>query len=227
MRTGINTRSRTRSLVLTAVSLAGAAGLVLGAAGQAGAATGGVLTVGSAGGTSVNTGDTLTGAIDSDFLFTTSSGTIDCSSGAFTAGVTANPAAGSGNATESITQLHADPSSCTSTITGTMGVASVELASAASGTVVDGSSPTLKVTSLDEQVTLSSFLGNVTCDYGTTGSVTEIDGSLSNTTNAISFATQNVNLISGSGLCPSTGTFSGGVGPVLDSSQSSQATFVN
>jgi hypothetical protein len=215
---------RTRTLALTALA---AAGLVLGAAGQAGAATGGVLTVGSTGGTNVNVGDTLTGAINSDFLFTTSSGTIDCSSGSFTASVTANPAVGSGNATESITGLHADPANCSTTVGGTTGVVSVEINGAASGAVVDGASPTLKVTGLDEQVTLASFLGNVTCDYGTTGSVTEIDGSLSNASQSISFATQNVNLISGSGLCPSSGTFSGGVGPVLDSSQSNQATYVN
>jgi len=214
---------RARTSALTALA---ALGLVLGAAGQAGASTGGVLTVGSAGGTDVNVGDSLTGAINSDFVFTTSSGTIDCGSGQFTAAVTANPAVG-GNATESITQLHADPSSCTSTIGGTLGVTSVEINGPATGTVVGGASPTLRVTGLDEQVTLSSFLGNVTCDYGTTGSVTEIDGALSNATNSISFATQNVNLISGSGLCPSSGTFQGGVGPVDDSSQGGQATFVN
>ncbi|MEY9858105.1 hypothetical protein ABH935_003718 [Catenulispora sp. GAS73] len=215
---------RTRTLALTALA---AAGLVLGAAGQAGASTGGVLTVGSAGGTNANVGDTLTGAINSDFIFTTSSGTIDCSTGSFTAGVTANPAVGSGNATESITGLHADPANCSTTIGGTIGVVSVEINGPANGTVVDGSSPTLKVTNLDEQVTLASFLGDVTCDYGTTGSVTEIDGALSNVSKSISFATQNVNLISGSGLCPSSGTFSGGVGPVLDSSQSNQAVYVN
>ena len=215
---------RTRTLALTAVA---AAGLVLGAAGQAGAATGGVLTVGSAGGTNVNVNDTLTGAINSDFVFTTSSGTIDCSTGQFTAKVTANPAKGTGNAVESITQLHADPAKCSTTVSGTISVVSVEINGPATGNVVDGTSPKLKVTGLDEQVTLASFLGNVTCDYGTTGSVTEVDGSLSNTTNSISFATQNVNLISGSGLCPTSGTFQGGVGPVKDTTQSSQKVFVN
>ena len=111
---------------------------------------------------------------------------------------------------ESITQLHADPANCTTTVSGTLSVVSVEINGPATGNVVDGTSPKLKVTGLDEQVTLASFLGNVTCDYGTSGSVTEIDGALSNTTNSISFATQNVNLISGSGLCPSSGTFQGG-----------------
>ena len=215
---------RTRTLALTAVATVG---LVLGAAGQAGAATGGVLTVGSAGGTNVNVNDIVKGAINSDFVFTTSSGVIDCSTGQFTAKVTANPNKGAGNAVESITQLHADPANCTTTVVGTFSVVSVEINGPATGNVVDGTSPKLKVTSLDEQVTLASFLGNVTCDYGTTGSVTEIDGSLSNTTNAISFATQNVNLIRGSGLCPSSGTFKGGVGPVLDTTQSSKKVFVN
>lgn len=215
---------RTRTLALTALAVTG---LVIGAAGQAGASTGGVLTVGSAGGTNVNVNDVLTGAINSDFIFNTSSGTIDCSTGQFTATVTHNPAKGTGNAMESITQLHADPANCSTTVGGTYAVVSVELNGPATGNVVDGASPTLEVTGLDEQVTLASFLGNVTCDYGTTGSVTEIDGSLSNSTNGISFATQNVNLISGSGLCPSSGTFQGGVGPVLDTTQSSQSVFVN
>ena len=215
---------RVRMLALVALSCGG---LVVGAAGQAGAATGGVLTVGSAGGTNVNVNDIVTGAINSDFVFTTSSGTIDCKTGKFTAKVTANPNKGTGNAVESITQLHADPANCTTTVSGTLSVVSVEINGPATGNVVDGTSPKLKVTSLDEQVTLASFLGNVTCDYGTTGSVTEIDGSLSNTTNSISFATQNVNLISGSGLCPGSGTFKGGVGPVLDTTQSSQKVFVN
>jgi hypothetical protein len=215
---------RTRTLALTALA---AAGLVVGAAGQAGASTGGVLTVGSAGGTNVNVNDIVTGAINSDFIFTTSSGNIDCSVGQFTAKVTANPNKGTGNAVESITQLHANPANCSTTVAGTFSVVSVEINGPATGNVVDGTSPKLKVTGLDEQVTLASFLGNVTCDYGTTGSVTEIDGGLSNTTNSISFATQNVNLISGSGLCPSSGTFQGGVGPVKDTTQSSQKVYVN
>lgn len=215
---------RTRILALSALA---AAGLALGAAGQAGAATGDVLTVGSVGGANVNVNDSLTGAINADFVFTTSMGTIDCSSGSFTASVTANPAAGSGNATESITGLHADPASCSTTVSGTTDVVSVEINGAATGTVSDGASPTLAVTGLDEQVVMDSILGQVTCDYGTTGTVTEIDGTLSNTNNSISFATQNVNLISGSGLCPTSGTFGGGVGPVNDASQSGQATFVN
>lgn len=215
---------RTRTLALTALA---AAGLVLGAAGQAGASTGGVLTVTAVGGTNVNVNDVLKGAINSDFVFTTSSGVIDCSSGQFSAKVTSNPNKGTGNAVESITQLHADPAHCTTTVSGTFSVVSVEINGAATGNVVDGTSPKLKVTGLDEKVTLASFLGNVTCDYGTTGSVTEIDGSLSNTNNSITFATQNVNLISGSGLCPTSGTFKGGVGPVQDSTQSNKAVFVN
>lgn len=218
---------RTRSTLTLALTAAAAAGLVLGAAGQAGAATGGVLTVGSAGGTNVNVNDHLTGAINADFVFTTSSGTIDCSSGSFAATVSSNPTAGSGNAVESITGLSAVASSCSTTVSGTTSVVSVQLVGTATGNVVDGTSPKLKVTNLDEEVVMASFLGNVTCDYGTTGSVTEIDGSLSNSTQAISFATQPVNLISGSGLCPSSGTFSGGVGPVLDTTQSSQHVYVN
>jgi hypothetical protein len=215
---------RTRTLALTALA---AAGLVVGAAGQAGAATGGVLTVGSAGGTNVNVNDIVTGVLNSNFVFTTSSGNITCTTGKFTAKVTANPAKNTGNAVESITQLHADSANCTTTVSGTLSVVSVEINGPATGNVVDGTSPKLKVTHLDEQVTLASFLGNVTCDYGTSGSVTEIDGALSNTTNSISFATQNVNLISGSGLCPSNGTFQGGLGPVLDTTQSSKKVFVN
>lgn len=217
---------RTRTLVLTTLA---AAGLVLGAAGQAGAATVDVLTVGSVGGPNVNIGDVLTGAISSDFLFTTDSGTIDCSSGQFSAGATANPAAGSGtDATETITQLHADPASCSTTVGGTTGVVSVELNGNASGAVVDGSSPTLQVTGLDEQVVLSTILGgDVTCDYGNVGGSSPIVGNLTNSNNGISFSTQSVTLLSGSGLCPSSGTFAGAVGPITDSTQGGQLVFVN
>ncbi|WP_194924034.1 Tat pathway signal sequence domain protein [Catenulispora pinisilvae] len=216
---------RIRTLALTAFAVSG---LVIGAAGQAGAATGGVLTVGSAGGTNVNVGDVLTGPISSDFLFTTSSGTIDCSTGAFSASATANGSA-PGTATESITQLHADPANCSSTIGGTTSVVSVELNGDATGIVTDGASPTLAVTGLDEQVTLGTILGgNVTCDYGNNASGdAAINGSLTNGNNGISFATQNVALLSGSGLCPSSGTFAGAVGPITDTTQSAGLVFVN
>jgi hypothetical protein len=218
---------RKRTLATAATAATAACGLVLGPAGPAGASTGGVLTVGSAGGTNVNVGDTLTGPISGNFVFTTSSGKITCTTGKFTATDTTNGPVG-GTATESITQLHADASSCTTTVSGTTSVVSVELNGAATGTVTDGASPTLHVTGLDEKVTLHSILGtNVVCDYGTTGSVTEIDGVLSNTTNGATFTSQPVNKISGSGLCPASGTFTGGIAPITDTTQGGQKTFVN
>ncbi|NUR60354.1 MAG: hypothetical protein HOV87_17095 [Catenulispora sp.] len=216
-----------RKRTLAASAATAACGLVLGLAGPAAAGTGGVLTVGSAGGTNVNPGDTLTGPINSNFVFTTSSGKITCTSGKFTATDSTNGPVG-GTATESISQLHADAASCTTTISGTTSVVSVELNGPATGTVTDGANPTLHVSGLDEKVTLHSILGtNVVCDYGTTGSVTEIDGALNNTTNSATFTTQAVNRISGSGLCPTTGTFSGGIGPITDTTQAGQKTFVN
>ncbi|GAA1993593.1 hypothetical protein [Catenulispora subtropica] len=215
---------RKRTLATAAVA---ACGLALGIAGPAGASTGGVLTVGSAGGTDVNVGDTLTGAISSNFVFTTSGGKITCTTGQFTATDSTNGPVG-GTATESISQLHADAANCTTTISGTTKVVSVEINGAATGTVTDGASPTLHVTGLDEKVTLRSILGtNVVCDFGTTGSVTEIDGALSNTTNGATFTNQPVNKITGSSLCPANGTFSGGIGPIKDTTQASQNTFVN
>lgn len=216
---------RKRTLVTAAATAA--CGLVLGLAGPAGASTGGVLTVGSTGGTNVNAGDTLTGAINSNFVFTTSSGKITCTTGQFTATDTTNGPVG-GTATESISQLHADAASCTTTVSGTTKVVSVEINGAATGTVTDGASPTLHVTGLDEKVTLKTILGtNVVCDYGTTGTVTEIDGVLSNATNSATFTSQPVNRITGSGLCPTSGTFSGGIGPIKDTTQGGQNTFVN
>lgn len=216
-----------RKSTFVASAATAAAGLVFGIAGPAGASTGGVLTVGSVGGTNVNVGDTLTGPINSNFVFTTSSGKITCTSGKFTATDSTNGPVG-GTAVESISQLHADASSCTTTVSGTTSVVSVEINGSATGTVTDGTNPTLHVSGLDEKVTLHSILGtNVVCDYGTTGSVTEIDGALNNATNSATFTSQAVNKISGSGLCPATGTFSGGIGPITDSTQGGQATFVN
>jgi hypothetical protein len=218
---------RKRTLATAAAAAASSLGLVLGLAGAAGAGTGGVLTVGSTGGTNVNPGDSLTGPISSSFIFTTSSGKITCTTGQFTASDTSNGPVG-GTAVENITQLHADAAHCTTTVSGTTSVVSVEIVGSATGTVTDGASPVLHVTGLDEKVTLHSILGtNVVCDYGTTGTVTEIDGALSNTTNGVTFSAAPVNKVSGSGLCPASGTFTGGIAPITDTTQSAQKTFVN
>ncbi|MFD0632593.1 hypothetical protein ACFQ9X_14260 [Catenulispora yoronensis] len=159
-------------------------------------------------------------------MFTTSSGKITCTSGKFTATDSTNGAVGT-SATESITQLHADAANCTTTISGTTSVVSVEINGTANGKVTDGASPTLHVTNLDEKVTMKTILlTNVVCDFGVTGT-NEIDGALSNTTNGVTFTSQAVSKISGSSLCPTTGTFSGGIAPITDTTQSSLKTFVN
>jgi hypothetical protein len=215
-----------RKRTLAAAAATAACGLVLGIAGQAAASTGGGLTVGSAGGTNVNPGDSLTGPINSNFVFTTSSGKITCTTGKFTAADVTNGAVGT-SATETISQLHADAANCTTTISGTTAVVSVELNGTANGKATDGASPTLHVTNLDEKVSLKTILGtNVVCDFGVTGTA-EIDGALSNTTNSVTFTAQSVTKLAGSGLCPATGTFSGGIGPITDTTQAGQKTFVN
>jgi len=198
-------------------------------ASPASAATGGVLTVGALNGTNVNPGspgDTLTAVLNAGGVFTTSSGNISCSTGNFTATVNTNPNK-PGTATETVTALHFVPSSCTDTIAGTSGVVSIDLKVNGAASAVDGTSPQLKVTSMDEKVVLKTSLGNLVCDYGTAGTVTQIVGSLSNSTGNVTFSAAPVARVSGTVTCPATGTFTATFGPILDQSQANQRVYIN
>lgn len=188
-----------------------------------------VLTVGSLGGTNVtpgSPGDTLTAVLIAGGSFTTPAGNISCTQGNFAATVNTNPPA-PGSATETVTVLHFVPTTCTDTIAGTSGVVSIDLKVNGAASAVDGTSPQLNVTSLDEKVVLKTSLGNLVCDYGTAGAVTQISGSLSNTTGNVTFSSAPVARVSGTATCPATGTFTATFGPILDQSKANQRVYIN
>ena len=189
-----------------------------------------VLTTGSPGGAAVATGDTLTAnlASGSRATFLNGSSGITCTASSFSVTVSSNPAA-PGTATESLrTQSFTN---CTPNIGGTnnnppptitpTGLPYGSTVSDSSGTPVTLGSSTTPVSA---NVTISSLLGQIRCSYG----ATQIRGTASNSGNTISFANQTFTRTSGSGLCPSSTSFSATYGPVVDSSQSgSPAVFVN
>jgi hypothetical protein len=193
------------------------------------AATGGELTVGSLGGTNVNVNDNLTALLTGSAVFTTSAGKVTCTQGNIAATDNTNPAEGQAEATLTLTQFHSTPASCTTTISGTTKVISVDLAHTASLTVLDD--PTdpgiLRATNIDVKVTLGTVLGSLVCDYGTAGTVTQVDGALNNTAHSVTYSGAAVNKISGTGACPASGTLSAVFGPIIDTTQANQNVYVN
>jgi hypothetical protein len=200
-------------------------------AATASAATTDVLTYGSAGGSNVAVGDVLTASLASGTTATfynsaTSTSGVSCTGSAFSATVTANPAA-SGTATESLTSQTF--TGCTTNVFGTTGVQSLTITSLPYDTTVsDSSGDPLVVgdttTPVSTVVVLNTILGTITCTYGGTS----ITGASSNTDTSISFTNQGLPLTSGSILCFSEGFFSAKYAPVLDSSQSgSPAVYTN
>ncbi|MET7700503.1 MULTISPECIES: Tat pathway signal sequence domain protein [unclassified Streptomyces] len=220
---------RTRSLL----ALAGAAvALSLSAAVPASADDAPVLTTGSAGGTPVATGDVLNASLASGTaatLYSSSTGTsgVSCSSSTFTATVTDNPAA-PGTATESLTGHTFGSSSCTSNVTGVLGVTSIlvdnlpyttTVASDGTVTVTPAAGSTIQTT-----VKLRTLLGTINCVY----QAPSLSGTASNADNSIAFAAQHFTKTSGSTLCFSNGYFTAKYAPVVDTSQEgSPAVFVN
>ncbi|MET8626976.1 Tat pathway signal sequence domain protein [Kitasatospora sp. NPDC004669] len=202
---------------LAAIALTGAA--VAPAQADAGA----VLTTGSASGPAVSVGDTLTANLVSGTAATftdgaTSSNGVSCGNSSFSATVTANPAA-PGSAVEQLNTQTFD--SCTSNVIGVMGVQSVTVYNLPfTNTVSDGAGNPVSLTPgasgpMGTTVVLNTILGSVTCDYQNS---TGISGTTSNTGNTIGFSGQPFTLVSGPGLCFSTGYFSATYGPVTDSS---------
>lgn len=184
----------------------------LAAAAPAGAATSDVLTYGSVGGTNVPSGAALSAPLTAPGVFTTSLGNISCPTGSFTSSVTSNPTV-PGPAVLSVTGLTFTAASCTDGIKGTTKVVSVGLAAPATASVSSTTS-TLTLTSLNVKVVLATLLGNLTCNYGTAGTVTSVVGALSNTGNTLTFTNAPVNLVTGSAACPSSGTFSATFSPI-------------
>ncbi|MGW3042105.1 Tat pathway signal sequence domain protein [Kitasatospora sp. NPDC001159] len=212
---------------LAAIALTGAA--VAPAQADAGA----VLTTGSASGPAVSVGDTLTASLVSGTAATFTDGPdstngVSCASSSFSATVTSNPAA-PGSATEQLNSQSFD--SCTSTVMGVMGVQSVTATSLPyTNTVTSGSGNNVSLNGgtagpVGITVVLNTLLGTIECDYQ---SPSGISGATSNSGNTIGFSSQPANLVSGPGLCFSTGYFSATYGPVTDSSVSgSPVLYVN
>ncbi|MFJ7243495.1 Tat pathway signal sequence domain protein [Kitasatospora sp. NPDC098652] len=215
---------------LAAASLAAFA-LTGAAVAPAQAASPAVLTQGSAGGPAIAVGDTLVAnlAPGTAATFTNGAGStsgVSCASSSFSATVTSNPTA-PGSATE---QLNSQSfGSCTSNVIGVRSVKSVTATSLPyTNTVTSGGGASLNGTSAGPvgiTVVLNTLLGTVNCVYQSPSGIT---GSTSNTGNSISFSNQAANLVSGPGLCFSTGYFSATYGPVTDSSVAgSPALYVN
>jgi hypothetical protein len=211
---------------LAVLALAGAASVL--AAGPAASAEPAEVTLPS--GAAVPVGDHLGASLSSTTaVFNTSAGKITCTAGSFVANMVNNPASGgTTEATETLTTLTF--TGCTTTIVGVTGVSSVALNGTANVTLSDdGSSDSLVITNLDEKVKLTAIIGAPVCDYGTHGTVTSVTGALNTTTSGVSFAAAPVALISGSGVCPGSGTFTATFGPIIDQSQpaGNQALTIN
>ncbi|MFJ9842434.1 Tat pathway signal sequence domain protein [Kitasatospora sp. NPDC101155] len=212
---------------LAAIALTGAAV----APAQADAAA--VLTTGSASGPAVSVGDTLTASLASGTAATFTDGPgssngVSCATSSFSATVTSNPAA-PGSATEQLNSQSFD--SCTSSVMGVMGVQSVTATSLPyTNTVTSGSGNNVSLNGgtagpVGITVVLNTLLGTIECDYQSPNGIT---GSTSNSGNTIGFANQPANLVSGPGLCFSTGYFSANYGPVTDTSAAgSPVLYVN
>ncbi|MEU0004455.1 Tat pathway signal sequence domain protein [Streptomyces sp. NPDC006314] len=208
---------RTRSLL----ALAGtAAALVLTAAGPASADGSAVLTTGSAGGTAAAVGDTLTAPLASGTsatFYSSATGTsgVKCTSSQFTAKVTGNPTA-PGTATESVTAHTFDSSTCTSNVTGVLGVNGITIDNLPySATVTSDGTLTVQPASgsvVQATVKLRTLLGTVTCVYQAAG----LTGKADNADSSITFTNQQFAKSSGSSLCFANGYFTAKYAPVTD-----------
>ncbi|MEU6489492.1 Tat pathway signal sequence domain protein [Streptomyces sp. NPDC046984] len=215
-----------RSLLAVAV-----AALALAAASPA-SADGTVLTTGGAGGDAVAVGDILNASLASGTaatLYSSATGTsgVSCASSTFTAAVTDNPAA-PGTATESLTGHTFDSGSCTSNVTGVLGVTGITVDNLPYTTTV-ASDGTIDVapaagSTIQTTVKLRTLLGSITCVYQAPG----LTGTASNTDNSITFTGQRFSKTSGSSLCFANGYFTAKYAPVTDSGRTdSPAVFVN
>ncbi|MEU3661542.1 Tat pathway signal sequence domain protein [Streptomyces sp. NPDC032940] len=208
---------RTRTLLTLTAAVAA---LTLPAALPAAAADTPVLTTGAAGGAPVAAGDTLTASLASGTTATfhssaTGTSGVSCTASQFTVSVTDNPTA-PGTATESLTAHTFDSSTCTSNVTGVLGVTGIQVANLPYTTTVssDGavavtppSGSTVRTT-----VTLRTLLGSVNCVYEAPG----LSGTASNADNSIAFSDQHFTKVSGSSLCFANGYFTATYAPVTD-----------
>ncbi|MFE9248496.1 Tat pathway signal sequence domain protein [Streptomyces sp. NPDC007088] len=191
-----------------------------------GASAGNVLTYGGAAGSAVAVGDTLTASLApgaSATIRTTAGGStgITCSTSAFTAKVSTNPAA-PGSATESLT-AHTF-GGCTTNILGATGVQSFTVDTLPLTTTATSAGALTVAGPIQTTVKLTTALGPTTCVY--TGP--SLSGTTSNTGNTITFTNQAFTKKTGPASCPSTGYFSAVYGPVKDTSKTgSPSVWVN
>ncbi|MYR45244.1 Tat pathway signal sequence domain protein [Streptomyces sp. SID5910] len=208
---------RTRTLLMLTAAVAA---LTLPTALPAAAADTPVLTTGATGGTPVAVGDTLTASLASGTTATfhssaTGTSGVSCTASQFTVSVTDNPTA-PGTATESLTAHTFDSSTCTSNVTGVLGVNGIQVANLPYTTTVS-SDGTVAVTppsgsAVRTTVTLRTLLGSVNCVYEAPG----LSGTASNTDNGIAFTDQHFTKVSGSSLCFANGYFTATYAPVTD-----------
>ncbi|MGW5198435.1 Tat pathway signal sequence domain protein [Streptomyces spiralis] len=216
---------RTRPVLTLAAALAA---LSLPAIVPASAADGAVLTTGGPGGTPVAVGDVLTASLASGTRATFSSGAsgssgVSCTSSTFTATVTGNPTA-PGTATESVTGHTFDSASCSSNVTGVLGVSGITIDNLPYAATV-ASDGTLTVTppsgsAIQATVKLRTLLGSVTCVY----KAAALTGKADNAANSITFTDQQFGKASGSSLCFANGYFTAQYAPVTDAGA---AVYVN
>ncbi|GGW20147.1 hypothetical protein GCM10018980_45270 [Streptomyces capoamus] len=207
---------RTRSLL----ALAGAAtALTLTWATPASAASA-VLTTGSAGGTAAAVGDTLTAPLASGTtatFYSSATGTsgVKCTGSQFTAQVTGNPTA-PGTATESVTAHTFASNTCSSNVTGVLGVNGITINNLPySATITSAGTLTVSPPSgsvIQATVQLRTLLGTVTCVYQAPGLIGKAD----NADSSITFTNQQFTKSSGSSLCFANGYFTAKYAPVTD-----------
>ncbi len=189
---------RTRTLLTFTAAVA-----ALGLAAPASAADTPVLT--TTDGAAVAVGDVLDASLASGTaatFYSSATGTsgISCTSSAFSAKVTDNPAA-PGTATESLASHTFDTSGCTANVTGVLGVSGITVDNLPYTTSVS-SDGTVSVTpgassAIQSTVKLRTLLGTITCVYQTPS----LSGTASNADNSIAFANQQFTKASGSSLC--------------------------
>ncbi|MGK5697085.1 Tat pathway signal sequence domain protein [Streptomyces sp. URMC 128] len=202
---------RTRTLLTLTAAVA-----ALGLAAPASAADTPVLT--TTDGAAVAVGDVLNASLASGTaatFYSSATGTsgISCTSSAFAATVTDNPAA-PGTATESLTSHTFDTSGCTANVVGVLGVSGITVDNLPYTTSVS-SDGTVSVTPgqgsvIQSTVKLRTLLGTINCVYR----APSLTGKADNADNSISFTNQQFTKASGSSLCFANAFFTAKYAPV-------------
>ncbi|WP_086565801.1 Tat pathway signal sequence domain protein, partial [Streptomyces africanus] len=202
---------RTRTLLTLTAAVA-----ALGLAAPASAADTPVLT--TTDGAAVAVGDVLNASLASGTaatFYSSATGTsgISCTSSAFAATVTDNPAA-PGTATESLTSHTFDTGGCTANVVGVLGVSGITVDNLPYTAAVS-SDGTVSVTPaagsvIQSTVKLRTLLGTINCVYR----APSLTGKADNADNSISFTNQQFTKASGSSLCFANAFFTAKYAPV-------------